>query len=141
MNDAMNDADQQSGRWADAGRLARLTRKELRETLRDRRTVITLVLMPLLVYPLISISFNKSVLLNAEQASRMLYVIGVASEHGPRRAGGLLNWGDQLLREQEAPRERCGPGIATSGTEYLLVLQRVGGHRALHRAAGNARGQ
>ena len=49
------------------GRVARLTRKELRETLRDRRTVITLVLMPLLVYPLISISFNKAVLLSVEQ--------------------------------------------------------------------------
>ena len=30
-------------------RIARLARKELRETLRDRRTIITLVLMPLLV--------------------------------------------------------------------------------------------
>ena len=36
-------------------RVIRLTRKELRETLRDRRTIITLVLMPLLLYPLISL--------------------------------------------------------------------------------------
>ena len=32
-------------------RWLRLTLKELRETLRDRRTILTLVLMPLLVYP------------------------------------------------------------------------------------------
>jgi sodium transport system permease protein len=40
-------------------RLWRLTRKELRETLRDRRTIITLVLMPLLVYPLLSVAFRQ----------------------------------------------------------------------------------
>ena len=33
-------------------RFLRLMLKELRETLRDRRTIATLVLMPLLVYPL-----------------------------------------------------------------------------------------
>ena len=42
-----------------AVRLWRLTRKELRETLRDRRTIITLVLMPLLVYPLLSVAFRQ----------------------------------------------------------------------------------
>ena len=39
-------------------RLKRLTIKELRETLRDRRTIITLVLMPLLVYPILSMVFR-----------------------------------------------------------------------------------
>jgi len=41
------------------GRLVRLVRKELSEILRDRRTVITLVLMPLLLYPLLSIAFQQ----------------------------------------------------------------------------------
>lgn len=39
-------------------RLQRLALKELRETLRDRRTIITLVLMPLLVYPILSLVFR-----------------------------------------------------------------------------------
>jgi sodium transport system permease protein len=42
----------------------RLARKELREILRDRRTVITLVLMPLLVYPLLGVIMRKGVLSN-----------------------------------------------------------------------------
>ncbi len=37
----------------------RLCLKELRESLRDRRTLITLVLMPLIVYPLLSIVFQR----------------------------------------------------------------------------------
>jgi ABC-2 type transport system permease protein/sodium transport system permease protein len=39
-------------------RLARLARKELTEILRDRRTIFTLVLMPLLLYPLLVIAFQ-----------------------------------------------------------------------------------
>ncbi|QEG42665.1 ABC transporter permease subunit/CPBP intramembrane protease [Roseimaritima ulvae] len=40
-------------------RLLRLCHKELRETLRDRRTIVTLVLMPLLIYPLLSMTLNR----------------------------------------------------------------------------------
>jgi len=38
--------------------LARMAHKELREILRDRRTIITLVLMPLLLYPLLGLGFR-----------------------------------------------------------------------------------
>ena len=40
-------------------RLVRLTLKELREILRDRRTILTLVLMPLFMYPLMSVAFQQ----------------------------------------------------------------------------------
>lgn len=111
----------QGNRWADFGRLARLTRKELRETLRDRRTVITLVLMPLLVYPLISISFNKSVLVNAEKANKIFYTIGVGSEQDRDTLTELLEWGDRLLSERETGSPGGAPATE-SGTEYLLSV-------------------
>jgi len=41
------------------GRLLRLARKELTEILRDRRTIITLLVMPLLLYPLLTIGFGR----------------------------------------------------------------------------------
>ncbi len=44
------------------GRLIRLCLKELREILRDRRTIITLILMPLLLYPVLSLIFNNLLL-------------------------------------------------------------------------------
>jgi sodium transport system permease protein len=49
-------------RWGwrqSAARIGRLARKELSEILRDRRTVITLLLMPLLLYPLLSFAFQQ----------------------------------------------------------------------------------
>lgn len=46
-------------------RFARLAQKELKETLRDRRTIVTLVLMPLLVYPTLSLVFKTFLFSNA----------------------------------------------------------------------------
>ena len=40
-------------------RVVRLARKELREILRDRRTIITLIAMPLLLYPIMSVVFMQ----------------------------------------------------------------------------------
>jgi sodium transport system permease protein len=45
--------------WQTVARVARLARKELLEIVRDRRTIFTLVLMPLLLYPLLSFAFRQ----------------------------------------------------------------------------------
>jgi sodium transport system permease protein len=47
------------GRQAAAGRLFRLMGKELNEVLRDRRTILTLIVMPLLLYPLLTLAFPQ----------------------------------------------------------------------------------
>ena len=47
-------------------RISRLAKKELRETLRDRRTLVTLIVMPLLVYPILSLVFRTFLLNNAD---------------------------------------------------------------------------
>jgi membrane protease YdiL (CAAX protease family)/ABC-type Na+ efflux pump permease subunit len=47
-------------------RIKRLILKELRETLRDRRTVLTLILMPLLVYPALSLVFKTFLFSNLQ---------------------------------------------------------------------------
>ncbi|MDB5391231.1 MAG: Abortive infection protein [Planctomycetaceae bacterium] len=60
-------------------RLARLTLKELRETLRDRRTIVTLLLMPILLYPLLTLAFQRFVLSTATNL-RVEYIIGLESE-------------------------------------------------------------
>ena len=62
-----------------AARLGRLTLKELREILRDRRTIVTLVLMPLLVYPLLSIGFRQFFLSRMILQQPTTYRIGFAT--------------------------------------------------------------
>ncbi len=75
------------------GRIFRLCQKELKETGRDRRTIMTLLLMPLLVYPLLSMALNRF-LLSAGAPEGESYVIGVADD----AAGKYLNFvlGDPL---------------------------------------------
>lgn len=51
----------------------RLTLKELKEILRDRRTIITLVGMPLLIYPLLSILFQKFYFTAAKDLQKSAY--------------------------------------------------------------------
>ena len=64
----------------DLPRQGRLIRKELRESLRDRRTILTLVLMPLLLYPLLAMAFRQLVLSNRVDKEPTVYRVGFASE-------------------------------------------------------------
>jgi ABC-2 type transport system permease protein/sodium transport system permease protein len=62
-----------------AVRHARLAMKELRETLRDRRTIVTLVLMPVLVYPLLSMAFQRFLLAGVRSHGEAGYEVAVGS--------------------------------------------------------------
>lgn len=63
------------------GRLGRLCLKELRESLRDRRTIITLVLMPILVYPLLSMAMQRLIVGNYRPGADLQeFVVGAADE-------------------------------------------------------------
>lgn len=83
--------------WRRSSRWTRLCLKELRETLRDRRTLITLVLMPLLVYPVLSMVFQKS-LLTAFTGGQQRVVIGVKSKQTANILRHALLVGDVYLK-------------------------------------------
>jgi ABC-2 type transport system permease protein/sodium transport system permease protein len=82
------------------GRLGRLVRKELAEILRDRRTIITLVLMPILVYPLLAVAFQQY-FSSLTLPQSPVYVLGFASETEANRLIRQLRIGDELLMMQE----------------------------------------
>lgn len=82
------------------GRWARLCLKELRETLRDRRTIITLVLMPLLVYPLLSLIFNNFVLSSADSLGQINCIIASESDEQMVRLQQLLATGEAILAQR-----------------------------------------
>ena len=65
MNEPLANAPSSSPATRSPFRIGRLMLKELRETLRDRRTIITLILMPLLVYPALSLVFKSFLLSGA----------------------------------------------------------------------------
>src|SRR4029450_3651378 len=84
------------------GRVWRLALKELRETLRDRRTIVTLVLMPLLVYPLLSLGFKQLLLANMTKSDVRVWRIAAASDEEADRFRPILAQGEVVIRKQAA---------------------------------------
>ena len=81
-------------------RVLRLARKELRETLRDRRTIITLVLMPLLVYPVLSVALWQFLVSSSMQSKQLPLRIATENEREFDLLMMLLSQGDKLLDEK-----------------------------------------
>ncbi len=99
----------------DLGRWLRLARKELRETLRDRRTIVTLLLMPILVYPLLSIGFRHFLFSSFTQPGQWTYVIAVDSEAAQAAvASDILDVGDKLVR---GGRQKVSPSPGAAQVE------------------------
>lgn len=85
-------------------RMVRLCLKELRESLRDRRTIVTLVLMPLLVYPLLSLVLNRVLLSGAGTKTGTFVTIGIGRELRDSPLPILLEIGfSQLSMRHTAP--------------------------------------
>lgn len=85
----MTDHESQDGvssrRSSTLGRLLRLSLKEQREILRDRRTIITLVLMPLLLYPLLGVIMQKLIFSAASEGVETIeYVVMVPEADLPQ---------------------------------------------------------
>ena len=75
------------------GRLCRLTLKELREILRDRRTIFTLLLMPLLMYPLLSVAFQQFFMSQLGRVQTPRYTIGFRDAEEAQFFANLLQKG------------------------------------------------
>lgn len=91
-------------------RLRRLAVKELRETIRDRRTIITLVLMPLLVYPILSVIFQRFLLTEYQSTpSQIEYHVGFDDSRQQHLFEELLREGSRL-RYMEKPKEQRESG-------------------------------
>jgi sodium transport system permease protein len=73
----------------------RMARKELREILRDRRTIFTLVLMPVLLYPLMSIAFNQYAVTLEKPEKANEYHIAIQTQEEQDRLTELLHLTEQ----------------------------------------------
>ncbi|HEV3142825.1 MAG TPA: ABC transporter permease subunit/CPBP intramembrane protease, partial [Gemmataceae bacterium] len=87
----------------DWSRVGRLAQKELREILRDRRTIVTLFLMPILLYPLLAIGLRQYFLLSVAPATTTQYILAIpqADEESIKEAlkqGAPLGGTDPLAK-------------------------------------------
>lgn len=92
------DSDLDSFSW---GRQFQFMLKELRETLRDRRTTITLLAMPLLLYPLLGIGFRFFALQEAPK-TELTYRVSVQTEQEGNWLLAMLQLGEESLARRTA---------------------------------------
>lgn len=123
--------------WLDAARLGRLTQKELRETLRDRRTVITLLLMPLLVYPILSLIFRTFLVTGAitvpsDKPLNFRFAIQVRGE-----SEMFQSWFEGLVRDAQAVEDLRDPLVVGYLDQTAPSIGRFGQHDFAEPAARN----
>ena len=119
------------------GRLGRLCLKELRESLRDRRTLITLILMPILVYPLLSMAMQRLIVGTASglNADKTEYIIGVQDEQAGSLVASAL--GETALAIRQGVRhsiEIRRPMLATPATKKTAAKKTAAQKTAVNNA-------
>jgi ABC-2 type transport system permease protein/sodium transport system permease protein len=122
-------------------RLGRLVLKELREVFRDRRTIITLVVMPVLIYPLLALVFQRFLLTSLAPEGGAVYLIGVETELDVKNLVQQLQAGQDALdrttrqRPAEMPKlswsymrtDEISRRVAQSEIHLGMIVQRHGG--------------
>lgn len=87
------------------------TLKELRETLRDRRTIVTLMAMPLLLYPMLGLGLRFLAFQNATD-QEVEYRIALESEDEAIWLSQVLQLGEQRIAETlDAEETRVKPEV------------------------------
>ncbi len=110
----MSDNFQHSNSHESSSRTWRLATKELREILRDRRTVITLVLMPLLVYPLLGVILRKGLLNNLSHLQQVEVHVCLETEDDARQFAAAMVRGERLLGAPEGADSDATFGSSTA---------------------------
>ncbi len=125
--DHHSDSNQKSTTWTPIS-FGHLASKELRETLRDRRTIVTLFLMPLLVYPILSLLFQGFLAQDlktgtAQRSDQFVYVFD--SEQDFRKIARILSFGyDELLRAENDDPSQTGTPDGEQGEPKSQLLER-----------------
>lgn len=89
---------------SDWGRRVRLVQKELRETLRDRRTILTLLLMPVLAYPLLGVAFQRLLITQLTSHAAPHYFVALPTEDQAQLFEKMFLQGERIYESRERYR-------------------------------------
>jgi ABC-2 type transport system permease protein/sodium transport system permease protein len=110
MNDTNTNIDKTAVPFSFAQQLE-FTLKELRETLRDRRTIVTLMAMPLLLYPMLGLGLRFLAFQESSDA-QIEYRLAIPSEAEAVWLSETLKLGERLLEASgEAKNQQPAPDV------------------------------
>lgn len=90
------------------GRIHTIYVKELIDILRDRRTLIAMMVVPIVLYPLLMLGSVQALSYQAESVSADLMVIGVISESQAGMVRTLIERDAQALRDEPDQHDSAG---------------------------------
>ncbi len=96
------------------------TWKELCETLRDRRTTVTLIIMPVLLYPLLGLMFR---FVAVGEVSKLTpeYRIAVEGEQEASWLSSLIQAGEEMLQHVSKASDHLSKGgVSEAKTQFLV---------------------
>jgi ABC-2 type transport system permease protein/sodium transport system permease protein len=97
--------------------------KELRETLRDRRTIVTLLAMPLLLYPLIGLGF-RFFALQQVAATASVFRLALETEEEARYVMDLIELSESVKRNQQEQASLAQTAAPSSQSDASNPLDR-----------------
>ena len=102
----------------------RLAVKELREILRDRRTIITLVLMPLFLYPLLGGVVQKVLLSNiTRMGGGPVYILGFESERDLKRFTSFAGMSQTAIAKTDGEDGTQAPEVSPEDAVKQMLTQ------------------
>jgi sodium transport system permease protein len=105
------------------GLVWRLAGKELIEILRDRRTILTLVLMPLLLYPLLGVAFRAFLFSGLTPSAGMVYRVGALANAEGEAVKFYLEQGQLAIQKRQPPATNDQPAPHQRPAPELQILE------------------
>jgi len=121
-----------------------IVRKELTETLRDRRTLLMMIALPVLIYPLIIIGFSKLQLSQAEATAERTTRAAVWGAVPPGLLGTIFGGGKVEFEDAAAPPAPVAEGLARGTLSRPALLPAAAAEPpgpSDGRSSGTARGR
>lgn len=117
--------------------------KELTDILRDRRTLIAMIVVPIVLYPLLMLGSIQAVSIQAASMAEERFVVGTVSEPQARLLRDLIDRDARILKRQQqgANGDSAAPGEDPPPEPLAdsVDVQWFSSVEALHRAIKNRR--
>jgi len=96
--------------------------KELTDILRDRRTLIAMVVVPIVLYPLLMLGSIQAVTYQAERLEDEEIIVGVVGTAQSKLLQWLVEWDDDALKRE---RMRLGPDSGEAARLPTSLVDRI----------------
>lgn len=97
-------------------------KKELKDTLRDRRTIFMMVLMPLLLVPLLIIGTNKVMSAQEDKAKTKVITIGIAGAENAPKLLDLFSNDERIEIDESVPDDSLSAYVKNETIDGALLI-------------------